>query len=126
MASLHFKSLMCIDTEDITGSDETHLVVSGTTRWRGRMNDGDAVSLNVVKPIPFINRARIDLFDDDHPDPDDHVGTTYALLSEIGKGEIEHTFKYNAPLGSAKYVLTPWNSRRSHYCQSNSGHRTRG
>ena len=106
MPLLKLVSLVCHDTEDSTGPDEARLVVNGVTRWRRRMNDGHAVSLDDVKPIPFEKRARIDLFDDDSPDPDDHLGTTYALPSQQGEGEIEHTFRYKSKWGgSAKYVL---------------------
>ena len=107
MAVLKLKSLMCLDTEDSTGPDEARLVVNGITRWRKRMNDGSTVSLKDVKPIQFEKRARIDLFDDDYPDPDDHLGTAYALVSDLDKGEIQHTFRYKDMWGgSAKYALT--------------------
>lgn len=106
MPKLLLKSLVCHDTEDNTGPDEARLVVKGVTRWKKRMNDGSTANLESEKPISFKKRARIDLFDDDHPDPDDHLGTTYALASQVGAGECEHTFNYiSSPFSTAKYVL---------------------
>ena len=106
MAKLHLMSLVCHNTEDDSGPDDARLVVQGVTRWKRRMNDGEAVNLEeTVAPIEFEKRVRIDLFDDDQLDPDDHLGTTYAFAEQAGKGEFEHTFLYDWLFSYAKYVL---------------------
>lgn len=101
MAKVILVSLHCIRTEDWL-HDECYLLVKGRRVWRGKINDGDTMDLTDVPHVRFEAKASIDLYDDDFPDRDDHLGTTYAYVGQAGNGEIEHWFA----AWSAKYKLT--------------------
>jgi hypothetical protein len=101
MPRLRLISLVCHTTED-SGDDEAYLRVRGERVWGGEMSNEQEVSLEGVPSINFSRRARIDLYDEDSPDADDHLGTTYARRSHIGQGELEHEFTGD----EAHYTLT--------------------
>jgi hypothetical protein len=101
MANLRLISLECHTTED-SGDDEAYLRVKGVKVWGGDINSGQAVDLSGSALIEFNRRARIQLFDEDWPDSDDLLGTTYARRSHIGQGEIAYEFTDD----DAHYTLT--------------------
>src|SRR5262245_56880130 len=101
MANLRLISLECIETED-AGDDEAYLRVKGIKAWGGEINSGETADLSGLPLIHFNRRARIQLFDEDWPDSDDLLGTTYALRSHVDQGDIEYRFTDD----DAEYALT--------------------
>ncbi|MGZ9123850.1 MAG: S8 family peptidase [Candidatus Binatia bacterium] len=92
---LRLVQLICDQTEDWAGGDETYLQVNGQRVWGPMsMNNGQTADLRILTPIPFRQRARVDLYDQDAgwADRDDHLGATYAWSTELGRGEREHRF----------------------------------
>jgi len=100
-ARLRLISLVCHTTED-SGDDEAYLRIRGNRVWGGEMSNEQEVDLSGLPLINFRNRARIELYDEDSPDADDHLGTTYARRSHIGQGDLEHPFTGD----EANYTLT--------------------
>ena len=79
MATLFIKSLLCNETEDVTGSDECLLEVftdAGRKTYRQTLNNSESFEINDT--LPFTTRAKIRLWDLDlgrWPDYHDHLGT---------------------------------------------------
>lgn len=105
MPYLKLISLQCKDTEDVTGADETYLLIAGRRVWGpNSMNDNDTADLTGMTPFRFNRSIRIELYDQDAGwwDDDDFLGATFAYLSQMGTGEKEHTFTGDG----ANYRLT--------------------
>jgi hypothetical protein len=63
---LHLISLICNETEDITGGDSAYLRVNGQRVWGPiSMNNGFVENLSNVPPVEFADVARVELFDKD-------------------------------------------------------------
>lgn len=101
-ANLRLISLACNTQEDYTGSDDAYLRVDGQKVWSHRMRSGQSEPLNGVPLIPFSERARIELWEYDSWDPDDHLGTSYATEFQKGQGNLEARFSNYG----TDYVLT--------------------
>jgi hypothetical protein len=102
---LRLIGLACERTEDWTGPDEAYLKVNDRRVWGPvDVNNGQFIDLRTVGEIPFRERARVDLYDQDAGwlDRDDHLGATYARASDQGRGEREHRFAADG----ASYTLT--------------------
>lgn len=84
------------------GSDNPYLRVKGQRVWSGRLRSGQEADLSGVALIPFHERARIELWEYDSWDPDDHLGTSYAADSHKGQGDIETRFSNYG----TDYILT--------------------
>jgi hypothetical protein len=102
MGTLRLVSLACNTQEDYTGSDNPYLRVKGQRVWSGRLRNGQEADLSGVNLIPFAQRARIELWEYDSWDPDDHLGTSFATDFHIGQGDIEARFSNYG----TDYVLT--------------------
>lgn len=105
MPSLRLISIVCNDTEDVSGADEPYLRAAGRTVWGPQsLNDRESADLRDVALLPFRRSIRIDLYDEDAGwwDDDDHLGTTYAYASQAGAGEKEAKFTGDG----ADYLLT--------------------
>jgi hypothetical protein len=104
MANLRLISIFCRATEDFTGADELKILVNGTERWRGSLNDGQSASLRALPLIEFSSTARIELYDEDQggPDNDDFLGRHNATASEVGQGEKFPSFTEDG----ANYTIT--------------------
>jgi hypothetical protein len=112
---LHLISLVCHETEDISGADDAYVRVGGQRVWGPqRMNNGDSKNLASVLPIEFENEAKIDLYDQDSGtslplwlvtidiDSDDFLGEYIALPSDTEAGEKSVNFTGDG----ANYTLT--------------------
>ncbi len=78
--------LVCLDTEDTFGSDEAFLRYNGELVFGPRkIKEGQSRDINVTRPIDV--RALVQLFDDDSPDGNDHLGTIEILRGEVGAGQ---------------------------------------
>jgi hypothetical protein len=102
MGNLKLISLLCNTQEDYTGSDNPYLRVKGQRVWSGRLRNGQEANLDGVSLIQFGGRARIELWEYDSWDPDDHLGTVYASDFQIGQGDVEGRFSNYG----TDYVLT--------------------
>jgi hypothetical protein len=102
MAKLRLISLACNTTEDNLGADETYLLVNGVKVWGASMNNNDVVDLSGVDDLDFRSRARVELYDEDSPDDDDHLGIFYVRSGQAGRGEREYKFVED----EADYTLT--------------------
>jgi hypothetical protein len=107
VANLRLISIVCNTTEDTGGADETYLLVSGVKQWGQPMNDNDVADLGALPDIPFGTKARVDLYDQDSPDEDDHLGTFYARPGMIGQGELEYTFFEDGANYRLTYQVVP-------------------
>jgi hypothetical protein len=83
--------IVCNETEDFFG-DETYLQVNGRTIFEADMDDGDTQELGNLPPMKFRKNISLDLYDDDAPDGDDHLGTVTIGRTELGKGVQQATF----------------------------------
>jgi hypothetical protein len=120
---LNLVSILCVRTEERSGTDETYLTVRGRRIWGPvSMADSDEERLAQVSKVRFRDRIAIDLYEQDshlssrddrrgrpYPrisrvglDQDDHLGTTYARDSQGGIGEQKHDFTGHG----AHYTLT--------------------
>ncbi len=103
---LRLISLHCEEQEDFIASDEPYLRVDGNTVWGPRnMSAGQTLDLNSVPPFAVRSRAPIDLFDQDSPDPDDHLGRTHVRYSLASHGEQVHTFNGDGAKYHLRYEL---------------------
>jgi hypothetical protein len=110
MPQLKLISIVCNDTEDVTGADETYLLIAGRRVWGPQsMNDNDTQSLDGVPVIRFRRSIRVDLYDQDAGwfDDDDHLGSTYVYSSQMGVGEKEHVFNGDGANYRFTYEVLP-------------------
>lgn len=104
--TLRLVSLECVRQEDFTGTDEPYLRVDGNRVW-GPVNlgAGQTVDLRGVSPFAIRPRVAIDLFDEDFPDDDDHLGRTFARHGQAGQGGQTHTFTGDGAKYHLKYEV---------------------
>ena len=95
------KSLDCVVTESTYGADKCRLEISvdgqDPTKMRRRLNNGDKWILEM--PLVFQNDVRINLWDEDWPDGDDH------LVEVVIGTEFKHRAWGNFTLDDASYTL---------------------
>lgn len=112
---LHLLSLVCHETEDVTGADDAYIRVGGNRVWGPeKMNNGDSKNLSAVTPVEFESEAKIDLYDQDSGtsipiyittisiDEDDHLGEYTATANDSLSGEKSVNFTKDG----ANYTLT--------------------
>ena len=98
---LELISIHCIKTEGQVFNDNIYIKVNGDKVWQSTMAAGQKKSLRNVGSKSFKGTIKIEVWDDDTFDPDDHIGTFEAELIDIGK-ERTQPLKY----GTADYKLT--------------------
>lgn len=75
--TVNLRTLICYETEDLTGGDNVYLKINGQTVWSAE----DSIDCDHDAPqnLPVNRLARtgdtVSLYDDDWPDDDDHLGS---------------------------------------------------
>ncbi|SPE58051.1 hypothetical protein SNS2_3691 [Streptomyces netropsis] len=91
MATVFLLTLSCQTTEDSTGADEAYLNFNGSRIFGPTsINDGESREIGVFRT--FFGQATVDLFDEDSPDADDHLGGIIVRSSEAGLGQRVQAF----------------------------------
>jgi hypothetical protein len=89
---LRLLTIDCHESEEFFG-DEAYLEANGARIWGpADMNNGDERSLLAVPLQPFRQSIDLALFDEDGPDPDDHLGTVRISRNRFRAGVQTATF----------------------------------
>ncbi len=89
MATLTISRIRCTEQEDWTGDDAIQIVVHGSSRqvvWEGAMDTGQTRELSGIE-VEFSGSVRIQLMEEDWPDPDDDLGS--VTVSESGSAAVD-------------------------------------
>jgi hypothetical protein len=95
MKTITLKTMTCYATEDWVGDDECRLKIytdgSHAETLERDMSEGDTWSIN--KSYQFNNTVEFKLYDEDWPDPDDHLGTqtVTGVTQSIGNATVSFT-----------------------------------
>jgi hypothetical protein len=103
MPKLKMLALECLEPNDIDGVDEPTLKVRASDCWvisRSAQTRGETWVID--QAFAFERKARIDLFDRDGPDGDDHLGTAIVHAGK-GSARLRRARFENA---GARYELT--------------------
>ncbi|MFJ9556321.1 hypothetical protein ACIRPH_21105 [Nocardiopsis sp. NPDC101807] len=97
-----FIQLHCNTTEDNTGPDNAYLKWDGTNFWGVvEINDGQTKDIDRMVKMNG-GSGKVELWDEDTPDPDDFLGSENIQAEEAGQGEKKTTFTGD----DASYWLT--------------------
>lgn len=88
---VRLQRLACLETEDSTGADEAYINYDGQRVWGPvKINDGQSREIGIVRRL---GQGRVDVFDEDSPDADDHLGTIDLIgPSEPREGSFSRDF----------------------------------
>lgn len=108
-AKLKLISLNCKDQEDDFGSDEPYLIIDGKTVDCAPMKEGETRNLSTVGVFPFETNIVVNLWDEDSPDSDDHLGQNIIKVVEgqDPEKELEVQFKKDDAEYYLRYKVLP-------------------
>jgi hypothetical protein len=113
MATLKLIDLYCIETEDSLGADEPYLLVDGSKKWSGSLNNGEHAPMvdKQGNPLEFTFNGAIDikLYDSDGNhwyDRDDFLGSFRVTELDVVGGNPMH-FTLDGANYELSYTVTP-------------------
>lgn len=105
------QNLQCIKTES-SGADKCKLCVyaDGALKHELKKNMNNGQSWPMDLKIPFKRNAKIELWDLDSPDPDDHLGTVFITLSDKAGNSIKKKMIHDDADYTIDYSLVTFDS----------------
>lgn len=95
--ALHLLTLVCHETEDVTGADSAYLKINGAIVWGPeQINNNQSRNLANAQAVRFANTIKVELYDQDLGlvfDEDDYLGSATISAQDAGKGTKEANIK---------------------------------
>ncbi|MHC9539229.1 MAG: FG-GAP-like repeat-containing protein [Vulcanimicrobiota bacterium] len=108
---LYLQNLQCIKTES-SGADKCKLCIyaDGALKHELKKDMNNGQSWPIDLKIPFNRNAKIELWDLDSPDPDDHLGTVFITLSDKAGKSIKKKMVHDEADYTIDYSLVTFDS----------------